>query len=78
MEINGDNDSCISLLRTQAQHLYSALSSSSILIRVAAFKVLKKPALISLPTRDIADFAYLLFFDSGGMSLMTLMSLRYV
>ena len=48
--------------------------SSTITIRVAAFKVVNKPDLISLPTRDIADFAYLLFFESGGMSLMNFVS----
>ena len=47
-------------------------------IRVAAFKVVNKPELISLPTRDIADFAYLRFFDSGGMSLIKFVSVRYV
>ena len=39
----------------------SVFDSSSIMIGVAAFKVLKKPVLISLPTRDIADFACLLY-----------------
>ena len=46
--------------------------------RVAAFKVVNKPELLSLPTRDIADFAYLLFFDSSGMSLIKFVSVRYV
>ena len=47
-----------------------SISSSSITIKADAFKLWNKPVLISLPTRDIADFAYLLFFDSGGISLM--------
>ena len=61
---------CVSFLVLISVYDFSFITAYSKTAPVSPTRYPYSFVLISLSIRDIADFAYLLFFDSGGISLM--------